>query len=378
MYKIKLALNTALFILADKLLCGRIKPNEKGILMLSDIRSDIGDNFDCVNRYLEGKGYDIEYDFLPSKKHMKSFGEIIALAKNMSRNKYILLEDFYHYTAYKNFKPEQKLVQLWHGPGAFKKFGYSRVGTGDNVKIHKGYKKYTNVITSSEKINWCYSEAFGVPFKNVKATGVPRTDILFNSERNLALREEFRKTFSIPSEKKVILFAPTYRAANQREAFYDVERLNISMLYEELGDDYILATKFHPAVYENNGSFVCEGYEDFVIDVSHMRNIGDVLPVCDILITDFSSIIFDYWLLNKPIVFFTEDKDDYEEARGMYFDFEKYSFGSVASSPMELIEAIKAEEMDVDKREEFGSTFMSACDGSATEKTCRWIFDDMI
>ena len=378
MYKIRLAINTALFILADKLLCAGIKPDDKGILMLSDIRSEIGDNFDCVNKYLEGKGYNIECDFLPSKKSMKSMGEIISLAKKLSRNKYILLEDFYHYTAYKNFKPEQNLVQLWHGAGAFKKFGYSRVGKGDNVKIHKGYKKYTNVITSSEKINWCYSEAFGVPFKNIKATGVPRTDILFNSDRNKALKAEFRRTFSIPEDKKIVLFAPTYRSANQRDAFYDMDRINIPKLFEEMGDEYVLTTKFHPAVYENNGSFVCEGYENFVIDVSHMRNINDVLPVADILVTDFSSIIFDYWLLNKPIVFYTEDMREYDDARGLYFDFEKYAYGPVVTSPEDLVAAIKKEDMGMDIREEFGNTFMASCDGRATEKTCRWIFDDMI
>ena len=382
MSKLSLAIKTAFFIAADRLASRSVKYEDNRVLLISDIRSELGGNLKCVGDYMANAGYEVDKMLWPSKNSSISMGELKTLAKKMRRAKYIILEDYFHYTAYNNLQKGQEVVQLWHGAGAFKKFGYSRLSSGDNIKIHQGYKKYTKVITSAEKINWCYSEAFGVPFGNVKATGIPDTDRLLDSAWVREACKAFRKAFNVPDDKKVILFAPTYRAASQRNAAYDLEKIDFDAMEEMLGDEYILAIKLHPAVYENMKEDIDSGrvyylkdHPDFIIDISGHRDINDILPAADILVTDFSSVIFDYYLLHKPIVFFTDDEDSYNESRGLYYDYDKYTYGSVVSDMDKLIQAIKTGDMKEEMREEFGSMFMSSCDGNSTERVCRWLME---
>ena len=102
-----------------------------------------------------------------------------------------------------------------------------------------------------------------------------------------------------------------------------------------------------------------------------------MLLVADILITDYSSVIFDYVLLNKPVIYFTYDYDEYvNQGRGLYFPFEEYVYGTVATNDDELLQAIQEEKMEPEKRKVFIEKFMSACDGNSTKKTCEWIFGE--
>ena len=112
--------------------------------------------------------------------------------------------------------------------------------------------------------------------------------------------------------------------------------------------------------------------------MSEERDINDLLLVTDILITDYSSLIFDYVFVNKPIIYYAYDLELYENDRGMYFPFNEYVYGEVAKNEEELLEAIKKENMEEEKRKVFIQKFVGACDGHSTEKTCRWIFQNKL
>ncbi|NLA70185.1 MAG: hypothetical protein GX852_03980, partial [Clostridiales bacterium] len=115
---------------------------------------------------------------------------------------------------------------------------------------------------------------------------------------------------------------------------------------------------------------------DNIIDASDYSDINDLLIGSDILITDYSSVIFDYYLLNKPIVYYAYDIEEYKSGRGLYYDFEEYVYGKVATNNKELVEAILAEEQCNNLRDTFGKKFMSSCDGHATDRICKWIIGD--
>lgn len=381
MSKSRLASNTLLF----KFYCSHYAKttvvNSNKALIISDIRETNSGNFEYIERYMNGRDLEFSHVFFPGKNYDPSNHELKSLAKKMCESKYIILEDYFHYTAYLNLKPEQEILQLWHGAGAFKKFGYSRLGMGDNIRIHKGYKMYSKAITSAPGINWCYAEAFGISEDKVKATGIPETDIFFDEGEMSKAVYNIRKKFNLDDSKKLIVFAPTYRAPSQKNASYDFDFLDLDSLYEELHDDYIFAFKWHPAMIDYGDEKYIKtiiSHPDFFYDLTEHRNINELLVAADILITDYSSVIFDYSLLDKPIVFYAPDVNDYNDSRGFYYDFEEYTYGPVTTETGQLIDAIKKGEDNDESRKRFRERFMSACDGHSTEKTCKWFFNDVL
>ena len=111
-----------------------------------------------------------------------------------------------------------------------------------------------------------------------------------------------------------------------------------------------------------------------VTDVSAYGDINDLLTVADVLVTDFSSVIFDYFLLDKPVVYFIYDRENYQENRGLYFDFKDYLYGEVTFDRRSLAAAIKAEKTCKGSRDAFKEKFVKACDGRSTERVIEWVF----
>ena len=303
--------------------------------------------------------------------------------RDLTDSKYIILDDFFSLTSAMKLRKGQELVQLWHGCGAFKKFGFSRMNTGDNIQnINKGYRKYTKVAVTSETVRPCFAEAFDVPEKCVKAVGSPRTDMFFDRNETAEARERVYKAFPDLRDKKVVLVAPTYRGRKVEDAHYDFEQLGLDFLAGCLGNKYHIITKWHPALYSNMMRGICEspvlsGYDEKnakITDVSAYGDINDLLTVADVLVTDFSSVIFDYFLLDKPVVYFIYDRENYQENRGLYFDFKDYLYGEVAFDRKSLAAAIKAEKTCKSSRHAFKEKFMKSCDGRSTERVIEWVF----
>lgn len=355
--------------------------NKNKVLFISDVREKLGGNLSCIWNSLNDSKY-LKTTYLKSDRRdvisIKKFNDMIY---DFATAKYILLEDYFRYTSYVRPKKEQEICQLWHACGAFKKFGYSRANGSENIKIHKGYKKYTKVITSSESIRGKYAEAFGISLEKIRATGIPRTDIFFDKSVAKKIKHNIYKKYPVIKNKKVILFAPTYRGLRAEEATYDFDKLNYEKIYNEFHEEYVFIIKWHPALYNNlkkNDSFskFIKSYPAFYVDLSAERDINELLLVADVLVTDYSSVIFEYALLNKPIVYFTYDLEKYESSRGLYYDFSEYIYGEVARCSDELIDAIRKHSMNTEMRNKFINRFMSACDGKSTEKVYRWIFYD--
>jgi len=155
----------------------------KKVCFISDVRAELGGNLKCVFDYLEGKEYERVLALKADRRINRTMKEKFRMAYDLVTSKYILMEDVTDAITYTKFRKNQELVQLWHGPGAFKKFGHSRVANGEQMgKIHEGYKKYTKASVSGEGIRWCYAEAFGISEDKIKATGFPRTDVFFDEK----------------------------------------------------------------------------------------------------------------------------------------------------------------------------------------------------
>lgn len=379
MKKIKTGMRIVPFMVVNRVFAAFCKLKESRVLFASDVRAEIGGNLKAVCDYLP-ETYDKAFDFKEDRRKKRTFAAYLRLAYNLAVSKYIILEDFLDYTAFMKVRKDQEICQLWHGAGAYKKFAYSRqANQNEKIKIHSGYKRYTRAIVSAEEIRGCYAEAFQITMDKVQATGIPRTDVFFDRAYIEEKKKKLYASYPALAGKKVILFAPTYRGTHINDAGYDFDRLNLDKLYAQLKDEYVFVFKWHPAAYNNlirNGAdaYNLEQYEGFFQDLSMMRDINDLLLITDVLVTDYSSVIFDYLLVDKPIVYYIDPDEHYEDNRGIYYSFEDYLYGPVAENQEMLIEAIKQGSMDDEKRQRFHERFMAACDGNSTKKTCEWIF----
>lgn len=350
------------------------------VLFLSDQRDVLGGNLKCLYDSVDKEKYNKVLILKANNLTKRSKKDVIKLLYHITTSKYILLDDWNKTICMITRRKKQEIVQLWHGPGAFKTFGFSRVDRSKKINKYTMHRNYTKAIVTSDKIRWCYAEGFGMDILNVRATGFPRTDCFFDEKYVSNIKKSFYDEYKEFKNKKIILFAPTYRGVNLAKATYDFDKIDFDKMYNELKDDYILIVKWHPAIYDKIklGKIKVDysKYKDFIYDFSDKRDINDILLITDVLITDYSSVIFDYFLLDKPVIYYTYDLEEYKKERGLYYPFEDYVYGEITKNTNELIKAIKNPKMDEDKRDRFNDLFMEACDGKSTEKTYDYIFKE--
>ena len=286
-----------------------------------------------------------------------------TVAYEMATSKFILVDDFEPVVYVLRLRENQHLVQVWHAMGAFKKFGYSRKSAEKNSLTHKNY---TEAIVSSDEIASIYAEAFGIDEKRVKPVGVPRTDLLFDAEyKELTVNRLYERQPQL-KEKKICLFAPTFRGSNVNDAYYPEEFIDIEKLSKSLGDDWAIIIKLHPFI--KNKIEIPKSVSDRVFDFGDEREINDILFITDVLVTDYSSVIFENAILNNPSVLYAPDLKEYDAGRGFYFDYNDYSCGVVVESKEDLAAAIKSAGSSNETLERFKKRFVSFCDGNSSKR----------
>lgn len=356
------------------------KMQDNKVAFLSDVRTSMGGNLEFVYSYLD-PSYEKVIMFKPYRGYSLSFRENILRLYHLSTSHYIILDDYSKSISLMKVRNGQQVCQLWHGPGAFKKFGYSRSDKKYKKNDPNGHLNYTKAFVTSERIRWCYAEGFGMKEENVLPYGMPRTDAFFDRNYVEAKKSELLNKYPEFQNKKIIIFAPTYRGVSLNTATYDFSKLDFELLYKELGDDYAFIIKWHPGLQtvikkQNLILYDKEKYKNFIFDLSDYRDINDLLLISDILVTDYSSVIFDYALLNKPIIYYTYDLEEYEKDRGLYFSFQDYVYGEIVYDFYNLVKAIKKENLMDDKRKAFIKQFMEACDGNSTKRVVESILGE--
>ena len=328
------------------------------ISFIIDSNESFKGNLDYIKKEFEKRG-NFEFNFFYKDK--LSFSNF----KSLATSRYVFLNDNFFPIAFMNFKDESELIQLWHAPGAFKKFGGS-VLPEDDLKILKKVSDNTDyLIVSAVEIEDYYSEAFQIDKSKIKPLGLPRADFYFENHDIDKLKEKFCKRYDIDSNKKIILYAPTFRDEEKYNNVFDY--LNLEDFNNNLGEEYVLALRLHPKIKDfYKGDISSDG--DY-IDCSDFRDEQELLLISDILISDYSSIMIEFALLEKPIVFFVYDFDSYlNNERGFYFDFEKTVPGPIVYDSEELISVIKNKDFDESKRSKFVKTQFNQFDGKSSER----------
>ena len=340
--------------------------SENRISFIIDSKQSFKGNLDYIKKEFEKRG-NFEFNFFYKDK--LSLGSF----KKLATSKYVFLNDNFFPIAFMSFKKSAKVVQLWHAPGASKKFGGS-VATPDELEMLLKISKNTDyLITSSKQIEDYYSEAFQIDKSKIKPLGLPRLDYYFENHDLDKLKADFCNKYGVASDKKIILYAPTFRDEkkyNNVFSYFDLQRFN-----EVLGEEYILALRLHPKIRDFY-DFDIEANGDYV-DCSNWESEQELMMISDVLITDYSSIMIEFAILDKPIVFFVYDLENYlASERGFYYDFKKTVPGRIVYSSDELIDAIKNEDYDMNKLSGFVKTQFDAIDGESSKRVVDFLLNE--
>lgn len=348
-------------------------PNQ--ILCLSERKLESGGNLDRVMKELEKKPQVTLVKFILEKPVNKlNRKELRKSAKLSAQSEMILLEDFYPQLHAISVRKETKVVQLWHACGAFKTFGFSRLGkVGGPRQDSKNHRNYDYVFVSSESMIPFYSEAFAIPESHVKALGVPRTDLFFEEGIREKKKGELYQQYLQLKGKKIVVFAPTFRGDGNKDAYYPREKFKVDDIMEKLPEEYFLVIKNHPFVKTDFA--VSEKYQSRVLQCHKDIQLNDLLFLTDVLITDYSSSVFEAAILQVPTIFYAFDRDVYLKERDIYGDFDTFATGSIVTNQEELTEEI-IKVVEREQREplsEFSKYYLSAIDGHSTERICDFI-----
>lgn len=274
---------------------------------------------------------------------------------NINRSKVVIINDN-NYVISKFKRQGVRVIQVWHAAGAIKKFGNC---------LDREYRiqNYDYIVANSEFWKGPYSEAFGVGPEQVEVLGMPRLDKLVNEEYKDEMRTIFYRKYPQCQGKKLVLYAPTFRG-NIYQGFRTVD-MDGRKFVEQLGEDYILLYKFHPLL---TGTTIPE--------YSQCINVSDeilyqLMVVSDMLISDYSSIILDYSILKKKLIFYVPDLDEYQESVGCFIEYSSMP-GQICRTTEELIHAVR-EDCNLEIIEEFRNKHIQYKDGKNTERVAELV-----
>lgn len=307
----------------------------------------------------------------------------IAFVKNLATAQFVFLNDASNVVSCLPLRPETKAVQLWHACGAFKKWGMSTAdlifgGSRDEILRHPFYENLSLVTVSSPEVVWAYEEAMVLQDRPgiVRPVGVSRTDVFFDDDYLAESRRKLLEAVPAAADKRVIVYAPTFRGrVAQAEG---PAALDIAAMRDAFSADSVLVIKHHPFVRELPP--IPADCRDFAFDVTRELPINELLCSADAVISDYSSLVFEYSLFGRPMVFFAYDQDEYADWRGFYYDYDALTPGPVCTTTEGVVSALKAAAEDFDSSEvdAFRERFMSACDGRATDRIIEEVFGDEV
>ncbi len=339
----------------------QVKKN--GILMLSTSKGALGGNLLAIKSYIQNNSLPYEIKAVTSE-NMPALSE---LARELATSRYVMVDDYEPMVYVLKFRAEQELIQVWHAMGAFKKFGYARETAQMNSLTHKNY---TKAICSSPELTAVYASSFGISEDSVYPVGTPRTDAFFDGEYVSAARERLYKREPLLRGKRIALFAPTFRGNDVGGGYYPEEWFNAAELKASLGDDWAVIVKLHPFI--KNKIKLCDG----VFDFSDEREINDILFITDVLVTDYSSVIFENAVIGNAAVLYVPDLEEYTADRGFYYDFCDYACGETVKDRAKLAEAIKSADKNDERMKNFKMRFVSLCDGRASRRFVNTLLEE--
>jgi teichoic acid ribitol-phosphate primase len=356
---------------------GRLRPTEAAVVLATSHAPRISGNLAWIRDALAEHEPAVSVRILadqPSRSRralaMLALHSIRA-GYELARARVFVVDDYFFPRYVVPRRRGTRTIQVWHAAGAFKKFGYSVLdkgfgATGEFVQHVRVHANYDLALVSAMRFAPMYAEAFRQPLSVFSSHfGIPRSDLLVDPDRAAAAGLQVRQRYGLPEGRRVILYAPTFRGEQILDARSPLD-LDLTVLERTLGRDHVVLLRQHPFVREQRP--LPAELAGFVIDASDHPDINALMLVSDVLVTDYSSAIYEFALLGRPMAFFAPDHAAYEAERGFYFDYESGVPGPVFDAAEPLAEYLRAGRFDLDRVARFRDESWDVADGRATER----------
>lgn len=371
----------------------RLIPCEKNmVLFISFHGRGYSDNPKAIYEYLRKQNSDLKYIWAIKNHKQKNIQ--IEGAKVIE---YFSIPYFYYLARSKYWvvncklptyilkKENQVYLQTWHGT-PLKRLAHDIVLDNKDTTFYRSkmsaeemyntydedVRKYNYMISPNPYSTKVFKSAFRINEERLIETGYPRNDILVNSTNDQIVR--IKERLGLPKDKKVILYAPTWRDNSYVIEGYTFKlQVDFRKWQEALGEEYIVVFKPHYLIIND---FDIKAFEGFVYEASATSDIAELYLISDLLITDYSSVFFDYAILNRPMYFYMFDLDEYaSELRGFYFDIYETLPGPIVQNENDLLAQIKNSNFDYDRLKKFNQEFNEFHDGQCAKKVCDILFE---
>ncbi|MER2294481.1 MAG: CDP-glycerol glycerophosphotransferase family protein [Desemzia incerta] len=306
------------------------------------------------------------------KRNSTKYLEYLATAKYLINN-----------STFQNFfipKEEQIYINTWHGT-PLKKMGFEIPGNpATSRNVVRNFLSSSILISPNEHTTDMYLKSYkldGLYSGEIIEDGYPRIDLTLNTSETKLINDLVSVGLKIDTNKKNILYAPTWKGTNVNQARNDMEQIisDMNILKEKNGDEYNILIKVHPFLYPTAKNII----EIKDILIPDYIDTNEMLSATDLLITDYSSIFFDYLVTDKPILFYMWDAEYYIDSRGSYIDFEElpgpvlYNIGEVTEAITHVDEVKRSYQSNYNHMKE---RFTKYDDGNVTSRLVDYIFDN--
>ena len=310
---------------------------------------------------------DLDYVLLLEPYSYRFFGKLVYLLR-LSRGMYYLctsrlfvVDNAYFPIHIAPHRQGTTVVQVWHAAGALKRFGLATAVPPRQPERRFLHRHYDYVIASSEGTRAAYAEALRTPVERVLPLGSPRTDLFFDDADVAATRGRLLADYPNLEGRRVVLYAPTFRGRGERKRAapgLDAERLR-AMLPAE----YALVLKAHPNLHRGRSGR--RGYDAVIHPATE---INDVFTITDILVTDYSSVVFDWALLKRPLALLVADLAEYESDPGLFLDYRTDMIGTQVHDTAGVAHAIAEEAFDMAPYDAFIDRHLGTARGDASTR----------
>lgn len=341
------------------------------VLFMSETKDYLWGNLKYIYERIKARNLDESFHITYScRKAVGNHTNVFSWIKTVTliaKNDFIFIDDYAPIFGFFKLHPKTKLIQVWHAGEGFKSVGYSRFGkNGSPFPAESCHKAYDYALVGAPNLIKVYEEVFGLSKEAFLPTGMARLDDFLDGDKITEFKHEFYKSHEELIDKKIILFAPTFRGTGQQDAYYDYSMIDLKRIYEFCADEWVFLIKMHPFVRQK--ILIPKDYQDRIKDFSAYPNINDLYYITDLLITDYSSNYYEYALLRKPVLFYTYDREFYELKRGVHRDVKSHAPGKVCDTFEELISALEQKDFEKEKIDEFVEKNFKEYDGHAADK----------
>lgn len=360
--KIIVHIATLVIKVADCLLF-TLKPKENKVTYISYNSNTLPGGMSSISSHLRKLNPAVSEVYLTLKftnstlNKIKYAFEIIKQIYHIKTSKLVFIDGNNFVISNLNLKGTT-VIQLWHASGAIKKFGM-------DYKRKYPIRNYDYMITSSESSIPYMARAFNLREEQILPLGYADNDVLFNKEFINKKREQLLQKYPFLTDKKVVLYAPTFRG----EGIYDKQHLDIDLkqLSSSLGNDYVIIYKLHPIL-----GLTSLDDSGITHNLSNEK-IYNLFSIADILVSDYSSIIYDFAILEKPTILFAPDIKEYKAQRGFYVDYNTFSPYDIVTDIENLKDSIlRCEIVSIEAIKDFKTSYFKYTDGQSAKRVAEF------